>query len=134
MDGRNSPSPAHTAGAGGFPGIAVVGARAASERWSGVPGNGRSDAAFDVRRAQNLIKSGRRAGWSRFLAGRVHQGEGAAMPDEPGEVWEVAKPQREHVVFAVEDDGLPPTMVERLLGNHEMTRRNLVPGTRQAAG
>src|ERR1700730_5066106 len=68
-----------------------------------------------------------------LIAGRAHQGNGAAMPEELGEFRVIAKPQREHVVFAVEDDGLPPSVVEALLGDDEVARRDLVPGPGQAA-
>ena len=46
----------------------------------------------------------------------------------------IAEPQREDIVFAVNDDRLPPAVVERFLSNDEMARRDLVPGPRQAAG
>src|SRR5271166_3784097 len=82
----------------------------------------------------NLIKSGRTVGCSRFLAGRTHQGDGTAMSKELGQLRKIAVPEREHVVFAVEHDGLPPTIIERLVSDHEMARPDLVPGPRQAAG
>ena len=36
------------------------------------------------------------------------------------------------IAVAVKDDGFPPPVVERLLGDHEMARHNLVPGLGQA--
>src|SRR5271165_2140708 len=131
MDGRNSPTPAHTAGAGGFRELRwwVRGPRPSGRQ--GVRLAWSSDAAYAH---SNLITSGRTVGCSRCLAGRIHQRDGAAVPKELGQLRVIAEPQREHVVFALEHDGLPPAIIERLLSNHEMARRNLVPGPRQAAG
>src|ERR1700681_5084871 len=70
----------------------------------------------------------------RLLGWRVHQGDGAAMANELGYLWVVAKPQREHVVFAVDHDGLPPAQGQGLLGDHQMAGRDLFPGPGQAAG
>jgi hypothetical protein len=66
--------------------------------------------------------------------GRTHQRDRGAMAKEPGKPREVAKPQREHVVFAVEHNGLPPPVGEALLRDDEVARRDLVPAARQAAG
>jgi hypothetical protein len=46
--------------------------------------------------------------------------------------WVVAVPQGEAVAFAVDDNRLPPAIVERLLRNDEMASRDLVPGRGQA--
>ena len=54
------------------------------------------------------------------------------MAKEPGEPRVIAKPQREHVVFAVEHDRLPPPVGEALLRDDEVARRDLVPAARQA--
>jgi hypothetical protein len=51
------------------------------------------------------------------------------MPKELGEPRVVAKPQRQHVVFAVEHDGLPPPVVEALLGDHENAKPTDLPVT-----
>src|SRR6266446_10235062 len=67
-----------------------------------------------------------------LIAGRTHQRHRAAMAKELREPREVAKPQREHVVFTVEHDGLPPPVWEALLGDDEVARRDLVPAARQA--
>jgi hypothetical protein len=56
------------------------------------------------------------------------------MPKESGEPRVVAKPQREHVVFAVEHNRLPPPVGEALLGDDEVAGRDLVPAARQAPG
>ena len=56
------------------------------------------------------------------------------MPKEPREPRVVAKPQRQHVVVAVEHDRLPPPIGEALLRDDEVARRNLVPAAGQAAG
>ena len=60
-------------------------------------------------------------------AGRTHQRDGAAVPKELREPRVVAKPQREHVVFALDHDRLPPAIGEALLRDDEMARRDLVP-------
>jgi hypothetical protein len=56
------------------------------------------------------------------------------MAKELGEPRVVAKPQREHVVFALEHDRLPPAVDETLLRDDEVARRDLVPGAGQATG
>src|SRR5271165_4397816 len=84
------------------PGIAVVGRGRVRAVVRGRLATWSSDAAYDVRCAHsNLIKSGRTVGCSRFLAGRVHQRDGAAVPKELGELRKIAVPEREAVVFAV---------------------------------
>ena len=54
------------------------------------------------------------------------------MAHKLGQLWVVTKPQREHVAVAIENDGLPPPMVEGFLSDDEMPRRDLVPGVGQA--
>ena len=54
------------------------------------------------------------------------------MTHKLGQLRVVPKPQREHVAGASEDDGLPPPILKRLLGDDEMTRRDLIPGPGQA--
>jgi hypothetical protein len=56
------------------------------------------------------------------------------MPKEPREPRVVAKPQRQHVIVAVEHDRLPPPVGEALLRDDEVARRDLVPAAGQAAG
>ena len=56
------------------------------------------------------------------------------MAKELGEPRVIAKPQREHVVVAVEHDGLPPAVGEALLGDDKVARPNLLPIAGQAAG
>ena len=69
----------------------------------------------------------------RALRGRgAHQRDGAAMPHELGQLRVIAIPQREHVAATLQHDRLPPAVVEVLLRNHQMTRRDLVPAARQA--
>src|SRR6266480_579019 len=46
----------------------------------------------------------------------------------------IAKPQREHVAFAVEHDRLPPPVGEALLRDDEVARRDLLPAAWQATG
>ena len=75
-----------------------------------------------------------RFGKHSLSAGWTYQRDRGAMPKEPGEPRVIAKPQREHVGFAVEHDGLPPPVGEALLRDDEMARRDLVPAARQAAG
>ena len=70
----------------------------------------------------------------RHSLGRTHQRDRGAMAKELGEPRVVAKPQREHVVFAVEHDRLPPPVGEALLRDDEVARLDLVPAARQAAG
>jgi len=42
------------------------------------------------------------------------------MPNEFWYFWVIAKPQREHVVFAVDHDRLPPPQIQGFLGDHQM--------------
>jgi hypothetical protein len=70
----------------------------------------------------------------RLLGGRAHQGDGAAMANELGNLGVIAEPQAEHVVFAADHDGLPPTQGQGLLGDHQMASRDFIPGPGQAAG
>jgi hypothetical protein len=83
MDGRNSPTPAHTVGAGGFRelrwwlrGPRPSGRQGVRLAWS-------SDAAYAH---SNLMTSGRTVGCSRCLAGRIHQRDRAAVPKELGQL------------------------------------------------
>jgi hypothetical protein len=55
------------------------------------------------------------------------------MPKELGQLRVIAIPEHEAFVFALEHDGLPPPIFERLVRDHEMARPDLVPGPRQAA-
>jgi hypothetical protein len=69
-----------------------------------------------------------------LIAGRAHQRDGGAMANKLGEFREFPVPQREHVVVAAQDDGLPLSVIEGLLSNDEVARRDLIPVSRQAAG
>src|SRR5271169_6323459 len=71
---------------------------------------------------------------SAFFVRRIHQRDAAAMPKELGQLRKIAVPEREHVVFALEHDGLPPAIFQRLVSDHEMARPDLVPGSRKAPG
>src|SRR5437868_3995718 len=67
-------------------------------------------------------------------AGRTHQRDRGAMPKELWEPRVIAKPQREHVAFAVEHDRLPPPVGEAPLRDDEVARRDLLPAAWQATG
>src|SRR6476469_5227717 len=69
-----------------------------------------------------------------LIAGRAHQADGAAVSNKLGQLRIIAVPQREHVVVAADDDGLPPPVTGRLLGDDEVARRDLIPASRQSAG
>lgn len=63
-----------------------------------------------------------------LLSRRAHQRECGSMARELGELRVITKPQREHVAGSTDDDGFPPAVFKRLLGDDEVTRRDLVPG------
>jgi hypothetical protein len=54
------------------------------------------------------------------------------MANKLGQLRVVAKPQREHVAGATEDDGFPPPVVQAFLRDDEMPRRDVVPGPGEA--
>jgi len=53
------------------------------------------------------------------------------MADTLGLLGVVTPAQREHVAVALEHDGLPPAFLKRLLGDHQMAYRDLLPVARQ---
>jgi hypothetical protein len=53
-------------------------------------------------------------------------GDGAAMPDELVYLGVIAKPRREHVIFPIDHDRLPPTQIQGFLGDHQVACRDAV--------
>ena len=55
------------------------------------------------------------------------------MARELGQLRVIAKPQREHVAVASDNDGFPPAVFQCFLSDDEVARRNRVPGLGQAS-
>jgi hypothetical protein len=55
------------------------------------------------------------------------------MACELGQLRVIAKPQREHVAVAGDDDGFPPAVFQSFLGDDEVARCDVVPITWQAS-
>lgn len=63
---------------------------------------------------------------------RAHQCDCVSVANKFRQLRVVAKPQREHVAGATEDDRFPPPVVQAFLSDDEMPRRDLIPCPGQA--
>ena len=95
------------------------------QRWVGSVGRARKTTAPRAQLAAGAVVQS-------LFSRRAHQRDRRAMASKLWQLRVVPKPQRQHVAGASEDDGLPPAILKRLLGDDEMARRDLVPGPGQA--
>src|SRR5436190_4960642 len=70
----------------------------------------------------------------RCFVRRMHQCDAGFVPNNMGQLGVVAKLQGEGIILTLNNDCLPPAVMRRLMGDHEIAWLDLVPCPRHPAG